>query len=67
VALSNLLFLSSFVARPTPLRHRNVQLLSLLRAAAEQDDQPLAILAEVNSIAWAEIDLTFEDAGPKPL
>src|ERR1035441_7073865 len=41
----------------------DVRLLSLLAAAPEQDDQTLAVLAEVNAIAGAEVETEFGDSG----
>ncbi len=38
-------------------------LLALLGAAAEQNNHPLAVLAEINPVAGAEIDPHLEHAG----
>jgi hypothetical protein len=59
----NLLFLPSFVRNPAFLRRRDVLLLPFLRAAANQNHKALAILAEIDSVARAEIDLAFKNAG----
>jgi hypothetical protein len=40
-----------------------VPLLPLLAASAEQDDEPLSILAEVHAVAWTEVETKFEDSG----
>src|SRR5438309_1873177 len=37
-------------------------LLALLGAATEQDDHAVAILAKIDSVAWAEVDLPLEHA-----
>jgi hypothetical protein len=36
--------------------------LVLLRAAGEQDHQPIAVPPEIDPVAWAEIDLVFQNA-----
>jgi hypothetical protein len=59
----NLLFLSSFVRGPALPRRRDVRLLPLFRTAADQNHNVFAILAEVDAIAWAEVDLVFKDPG----
>jgi hypothetical protein len=40
---------------------RNVFLLPLLGAAAEQNDDSLPVFAKVNPVAWAEINADFKD------
>src|ERR1035438_1735952 len=40
---------------------RNVFLLPLLRAAAEQNDDSLSVFAKVNPVAWTEINTVFKD------
>ena len=42
-------------------------LLALLRTAAQEDDESVTVLAKVNAVAWAEIELVFEDPGPDAL
>jgi hypothetical protein len=59
----DLQFLPSFVRGPTFLRRRDVLLLALLRAAGNQNHKALAILAEVDSVAGAEVDFAFKNAG----
>jgi len=59
----SLLFFSPFVVGPARLRRLNVFTLAFLRAAADQNDKAFAILAEVNPVSRAEIDLVFEYAG----
>src|SRR5580700_8265743 len=49
------------IFRPQNLRPLDVALLTLLRAAAEQDDQRLAILREIDPIAWPPADPIFAD------
>lgn len=38
----------------------NVLLLALLHAAAEQDHEVLPIFAEIDAVAWAEIDAALK-------
>lgn len=46
----------------------NIALLALLGTAAHQDDQMLAILAEINPVGGTKVDAQFEHAGkPTPL
>jgi hypothetical protein len=66
-ALLNLPFLSSFVCSPAFFRLRDVLLLPSLRAATDQNHKAVAILAEVDAEAWAEVDLVFKDAGTNAL
>src|ERR1035437_9794317 len=40
---------------------RNVFLLPLLRAAAEQDDDSLSVFSEIDPVAWTEINADFKD------
>src|ERR1700722_14886964 len=62
-AISLLLFrfstFASFVCCPVFFSDFDVRGLTLLGAAAEQDDERLTVLAEVNSIAWAPIYFEF--------
>jgi hypothetical protein len=44
-----------------------VRILALLGAASEQYHQPVAVLAEVNSIAGAKVDSVFKNTGTKTL
>ena len=60
----SLLFLSPLVVCLEFLRPRYILLLPFLRAATEQDHKAFALLAEVDAVAGAEIDLVLEDAGP---
>jgi hypothetical protein len=60
----NLLFLPSFVFRPALLSRRDVLPLSFFGAAADQNYQLFAILAEIDAKAWTEVDPVFKDAGP---
>jgi hypothetical protein len=39
----------------------DIPLLACFRAAAEQDDKAVAVLAEVDAVAGAEVDLVFDD------
>jgi len=55
--------ISPFVVLPVGYGGGDIVLLALLGAAAEQDDQPLAILAEIDPITGAECDPEFENAG----
>jgi hypothetical protein len=57
----NLLFLSSLVKGPAFLRRRDILLLPLLGTAANQNDDAVTVLAKVGAVAWAEVDLVFED------
>ncbi len=45
----------------------DIVLLALLSAAAEQNDQPPAILAEINPVGRTKIDPQFEHAGTDAL
>src|SRR5207247_4588197 len=54
--------LATAIRRPALFRHLNRVLLALLGAATEQDDHAVAILAEIDSVAWAEGDLPLEHA-----
>lgn len=58
----SLLFLSSFVVRPASLRRYDIGLLALLRPATDQNHKALAILAEVDAAARAEVDFVFVNA-----
>jgi hypothetical protein len=40
---------------------RNVILLTLFRAAAEQDDDSLSVFSEIDPVAWTEIYADFKD------
>ena len=46
---------------------RNVAVLVLLRPAAQQNHDSVAVLAEVDSISRSEIDAVLEDAGTDAL
>jgi hypothetical protein len=46
---------------PAFASQRNIVLLTLLGAAAEQDNDPFSVFSEVNPVAWAEIDAAFKD------
>lgn len=59
----HLLFLSSFVGGPAFLRRRDVLLLPFLRTAANQNHKVVAILAEIDAVAGAKVDLVLKDAG----
>src|SRR5580704_15789641 len=62
-AMAGLLLLSaSVVVCPMRLGGFNVGPLVLLRAAGEQDHQPVAVTPEIDAVAWAEIDLVFQNA-----
>src|SRR6202030_1739355 len=56
----HLLLLPSFVIVPVGESSFDVSLLALFRTAAKQNDKCLAVLAEVNAIAGAEVELVFE-------
>jgi cytochrome c553 len=49
------------------LGDRDVAVLPLLGPAAEQNHDSVALLAEVDAIAWPEIDAVLEDAGTHAL
>ena len=55
-------FLSQLVVLPAQLCCCDVILLTLFGAAAQQDHQLRAVFAEVNAIAFAKVDLQFENA-----
>src|ERR1035441_2977181 len=40
---------------------RNVFLLPLLGAAAEQNDDPLSVFSEIDPVAWTEINADFTE------
>jgi hypothetical protein len=40
---------------------RNVFLLPLLGAAAEQNDDSLSVFSEIDPVAWTEINADFKD------
>ena len=63
----NLQFLSAFVVGPACLRGSDVLLLAFLGAATDQNDDAVAILAEVDAVTGAEVDLVFKDAGTDTL
>jgi hypothetical protein len=48
---------------PNSYPQRDVLLLTLLDAAAEQNNQPLAVFAKINPVAGAEIDSQFKHTG----
>src|SRR3972149_6311075 len=52
---------SRLVRRPAGLGDPNISGLSFLGSAAEQDDQRLPFLSEVDSIPGAEVDLVLKD------
>lgn len=52
-----LLLFSLFVVLPVGKRGVDIVLLALLAAAANQDDQMLTVLAEIDAVAGAEINL----------
>jgi hypothetical protein len=54
--------LSLFVVTPSGDSIVNVFPLTLFTSTAEQDDYPLAVLAEINPVARAEVESVFEDA-----
>jgi hypothetical protein len=54
--------LELFVLAPCGLGILDILVLSFLGAATKQDDKPITILAEINSVAWAEVDLVFRYA-----
>ena len=41
------------------LGHGDVPALAFLRAAAEQDDKPVVVLAEIDAVSGAEIEPVF--------
>jgi hypothetical protein len=61
------MFHSPFVINPAFQRCRNIPVLALLRAAADQDRKPLSVLAEVDAVAGAKINLVFENAATDTL
>jgi choline dehydrogenase-like flavoprotein len=61
------MFLSPFVINPAFLRRRNIPILALFRAAADQDHKTLSVSAKVDAVAWSKIDLVFEHAAAHAL
>src|SRR5688500_5939077 len=61
-AILDLAFLAILVVLPAILRSFDVPLLTLLRAAAKQYDDFVAVLADVHAIARPEIHLQLEYA-----
>src|SRR5581483_10212674 len=57
------LLFPSLIILPSGQGGIDVLLLALFRPSAEQDDEALAVLAEVNAIARSKIDATLHDSG----
>src|SRR5271156_5482295 len=51
-----------FVFGPDIVRFRDIDRLPFLDATADQDDECLAVLAEVNAVAWPPVELVFRNA-----
>jgi hypothetical protein len=62
-----LLRLALLVIGPSFVRGRDVAILALLRPAAEQNDDSLAIFTEIDPIPRPEIDAVLEHAGTDTL
>jgi hypothetical protein len=62
-----LLFLSQRVVLPAVLREADIVLLAFFRAAAKQDDNGVAVFAEVQAVAGTEINAIFVNAGSDAL
>jgi len=58
---------SPFVILPTRQCRLDVSLLAFLRSAANKNYEPVAILAEVNSVTRTKIDPVLKQAGPGAL
>jgi len=56
-----------FVVLPPRQCRLDIFLLAFFRAASDQDHQPIAIFAEVNSIARAKINPVFVNTVPNAL
>jgi hypothetical protein len=56
------MFFPPFVISPAFPCCRNISRLAFLCAPADENHKPLAILAEINSIAGTNIDLILENA-----
>ncbi|MEH2582850.1 hypothetical protein V1281_004745 [Nitrobacteraceae bacterium AZCC 2161] len=65
VALST--FFALLVVGPSLLRCYDILLLEALRAPRQQNHETVAILTEVDPIAWSEIDPEFLDTCPDSL
>src|SRR5260370_36744887 len=59
--------LAAFVLLPESLCLFDVALLTLLRASAQQDDQTVSILAQIDAVAGAEVNAVFENASANAL
>src|SRR5260370_27175578 len=55
------------VVGPSLLRCRDVLLLAALRTSRQQNQEPVAVLAEVDPVSWPEIDPEFLDPCPDAL
>jgi hypothetical protein len=55
------MFLPPFVIGPAFLRRRDIAVLPFLGAATDQDHKAFAVLAEIDAVAGAEINLVFEN------
>jgi len=58
---------SAFVISKINPSPRDVAALSLLRAAAKQDDQAVAALSEINPVTRPNIELVFRQTATQPL
>src|SRR5258708_37472207 len=56
-----LLCLPSFISTPAFLRRGDILLLPLLRATADENDEAVTVLAEVDAVTRAEVDFVFID------
>jgi hypothetical protein len=56
------MFFPPFVIGPAHLSRCNVVVLPFFGPATDQDHKTLAVLAEIDAVARAEISLVFEDA-----
>jgi hypothetical protein len=56
------MFFPPFVVGPASLSRRNVVVLPFLGPATDQDHKALAVLAKIEAVTGAEINLVFENA-----
>src|SRR5580658_4339189 len=56
-------FLALLVVLPASDGGLDVSLLALFETTAQQQNQPVAILAKINAVARAEVQLVFENPG----
>jgi hypothetical protein len=59
--------LPGFVVLPADFGVSDILLLAFLGAASEQDDKLVTVFAEIDPVAFARVDLQFQNAGATPL